>query len=315
MSARIETRPDADQRDRKKVRRAFSSPIASAFVILICVLWTVPTFGTLVTSFRPQADAAKNGWWNAFLHPNFTLANYQEVLVGSSGSNLQGGIFQSFINSLVITIPATIIPLALAAMAAYVLAWVRFKGSDIVFFTIFALQVVPLQMSLLPILQFFSNGVKIGDFQLIPPMTEAIQGFWGIWIAHCMFAMPLAIFLVHNFVSSLPSDIFEAATVDGAGVMRIFYSIVLPLIKPALASFGIFQFLWVWNDLLISKTFANSPFILPITYRIQMMTGSLGSRMDLLTAGAFVSMLVPLIVFFCLQKYFVRGLLAGSVKG
>jgi alpha-glucoside transport system permease protein len=200
-------------------------------------------------------------------------------------------------------------------MAAYALAWVKFRGSDFLFFTIFALQVVPLQMSLVPLLQLFNNGFAIGGVTIVPDLN--LSGtFYPVWIAHTMFAMPLAIFLIHNFIAQLPREVMESATVDGASHFLIFRKIVLPLSMPAIASFAIFEFLWVWNDLLVGLTFlSGSPKVFPITARLSQMAGSYGSHWELLTAGAFIAIIMPLVVFFTLQRFFVRGLLAGSVKG
>lgn len=298
----------------KRLRQAFSSPFASLMVVIMTVLWTVPTLGLLVTSVRPKLDANTSGWWTFFLHPHVTLANYSNILFSNSFGG-GGGLFPFMVNSLAICLPATIIPIGIAAMAAYVLAWVRFKGSDIIFFTIFALQVVPLQMSLVPLLQLYSGGAHIGSLTILPNLH--LSGTYvPIWLSHTMFSLPLAIFLLHNFISQLPESLIEAARVDGANPMRIFRSIVLPLATPAIASFAIFQFIWVWNDLLIALTFGGgSPDVQPLTARLSQLTGSLGSKWELLTAGGFISIVIPMAVFFALQRYFVRGLLAGSVKG
>jgi alpha-glucoside transport system permease protein len=297
----------------KAVRRAFSSPIASGLVIAMTVLWTIPTFGLFVTSIRPAEKVATTGWWTFFADPELTLSNYRTVLFQSAfGSS--AGLLPYLINSLAITIPATVIPVALAAMAAYALAWVRFRGSDAVFFFIFALQIVPLQMALIPLLRLFSSGLRVGELTIFPAMPNG--SYLGVWTAHTMFALPLAIFLLHNFIAQLPRDVMEAAMVDGANHFRTFRTIVLPLSTPALASFTIFQFLWVWNDLLVGLTFAGgTPDVAPLTVRLAQMGGSFGRSWELLTAGAFISMIIPLVVFFALQRYFVRGLLAGSVKG
>ena len=296
------------------VRRAFSNPLASLLMIVVTVLWTIPTIGLLVTSVRPEEDVASSGWWTFFTDPNATLQNYHTVLF-EGGFGVSGGLMPYMVNSLAISIPATVFPLVLAAMAAYALAWVRFRGSDVMFFVIFALQIVPLQMALIPLLQLFSGGAHIGSVTVIPAFD--LSGTYApVWLAHTMFAMPLAIFLLHNFISQLPRDVMEAAIVDGASHFKIFRSIVLPLCTPALASFAIFQFLWVWNDLLVALTFAGgTPEVAPMTVRLAQLTGSFGGRWELLTAGAFLSLIIPLIVFFSLQRYFVRGLLAGSVKG
>jgi len=316
MSATIEVEatPVVRRGGKAEIRRAFSSRLASFAIILLTILWTIPTFGLLVTSVRPGSDVSKTGWWTIFEHPHFTWDNYHQVLfVGGFG--VTGGIIPYLVNSLAITIPATLFSLVFAAMAAYCLAWVKFRGSDVVFFVIFALQVIPLQLSLVPLLRLFNDGAHIGSVPIFPDLNLG-GTLYQVWIPHTMFAMPLAIFLLHNFIAQLPRDLMEAARVDGANHFRIFRTIVLPLITPALASFAIFEFLWVWNDLLVALTFGGgSPKALPITGRLAQLVGQYGSRWQLLTAGAFVAMIIPLIVFFALQRYFVRGLLAGSVKG
>jgi len=299
----------------KAVRRSFSSPLASGLVIVLTILWTVPTFGLLVQSLRPSGALSTTGWWTFFAHPHATLANYDTVLFQSASFGGSGGIMPYLVNSLAITIPATLFPLAIASMAAYALAWVKFKGSDALFFFIFALQVVPLQMSLIPLLQLFSGGAHIGSVALVPALN--VSGTYvSLWAAHTMFALPLAIYLLHNFIAQIPRDLIEAGLMDGASHFRVFRTIILPLATPALAAFAIFQFLWVWNDLLVGLTFAGgTPQVAPVTVRLSQMTGSFGGRWELLTAGAFIAIVVPLAVFFSLQRYFVRGLLAGSVKG
>jgi alpha-glucoside transport system permease protein len=297
----------------KAIRKSFSSPLASFFVLVLTVLWTIPTFGLLVTSIRPAGKVTNTGWWTAFAHPSFTLENYKTILFQSSFGQ-SGGLLPYVVNSLAITIPATLLPLAIASMAAYALAWVRFKGSDAIFFIIFALQVVPLQMALIPLLRLYSTGVHIGSTTIIPAFPA--NTYFPVWISHTMFALPVATFLLHNFIAQLPRDVMEAAQVDGANHFKIFRTIVLPLSAPALASFAIFQFLWVWNDLLVALTFTpGTAEVSPLTVRLAQLAGSFGRSWELLTAGAFISMIVPLIVFFSLQRYFVRGLLAGSVKG
>ena len=298
---------------RKKAKDIFSSPIASATAILIAVLWTIPTFGLLVSSFRPQIDINKSGWWMFFTKPNVTLDNYASVLF--EGSTTNPPLAQFFVNSFAVSLPAVIFPITLALFAAYALAWFDFKGKDTIFFIIFGLQIVPIQLTLIPLLQLFSKGLVIGGVTIIPDLN--ITGtFIPIWIAHTIFGLPLAIFLLHNFLSQIPRELVEAARVDGAGWFTLFTKIILPLSVPAIASFSIFQFLWVWNDLLVGLTFGGGvKEVAPMTVRIAEMVGTRGSGWELLTAGAFVSMIVPLIVFFSLQRFFVRGLLAGSVKG
>jgi alpha-glucoside transport system permease protein len=297
----------------KKMKDAFSSPWASFAAIVIAMLWTIPTFGLLVSSFRPEQDINNSGWWTFFANPNVTLENYESALF--QGTSVTPPLSQYFFNSFAITLPAAIFPLTLAVFAAYALAWFDFKGRDFIFFGIFALQVIPLQMSLVPLLQLFARGLVIGDNVLIPPL--GITGTYiPIWIAHTIFALPLAIFLMHNFLRQIPRELIEAARVDGAGWFSLFRQVVFPLSIPAIASFAIFQFLWVWNDLLVGLTFGGGvKNIAPLTVRLAEMVGTRGSNWEILTAGAFISMIVPLIVFFALQRYFVRGLLAGSVKG
>jgi len=297
----------------KKAKDIFASPVASAIAVIIAVIWTIPTFGLLVSSIRPEQDINQSGWWTFFTNPSFTLDNYAQVLF--QGSTTNPPLFQFFFNSFALTIPAVVFPITLALFAAYALAWFNFRGKDTIFFIIFGLQVVPLQLTLIPLLQLFSKGLVIGGVTLIPDL--GITGtFIPIWIAHTIFGLPLAVFLLHNFLSQIPRELIEAGRVDGANWFTLFSKIVLPLSVPAIASFSIFQFLWVWNDLLVGLTFGGGvKQVAPMTVRIAEMVGSRGSGWELLTAGAFVSMIVPLIVFFALQRYFVRGLLAGSVKG
>jgi alpha-glucoside transport system permease protein len=300
-------------RSKRKVKDAFASPFASAIAIVIAVLWSIPTFGLLVSSFRPAEQINTSGWWTALTNPEFTLDNYTSVLI--EGTSTVPPLWYYFFNSFAITLPAAIFPLTLATFAAYALAWFDFKGRDFLFFGIFTLQVIPLQMSLIPLLQLFARGLEIGGVTIIPDL--GITGTYiPIWIAHTIFALPLATFLLHNFLRQIPRELIEAARVDGAGWFTLFRRVVFPLSIPAIASFAIFQFLWVWNDLLVGLTFGGgSQDILPLTVRLAEMVGTRGSGLEALMAGAFVSMIVPLIVFFALQRYFVRGLLAGSVKG
>ncbi|MFJ8581284.1 carbohydrate ABC transporter permease [Micromonospora sp. NPDC093277] len=298
-----------------RVRKRLNSRTATLVSIVIALLWTVPTFGLFISSIRPEDQIKTTGWWTFFSDPQFTLENYQEVLFGSSSSS--GQLASYFINSLAITIPSVLFPIAFATLAAYALAWINFKGRDWLYIGIFALQIVPLQMALVPLLRFFSTGVSVGGIQLLPAWElDGAQKFAQVWFAHTCFALPFAVYLLHNFISQLPGDLMEAARVDGATHPRIFRTIVLPLITPALAAFGIFQFLWVWNDLLVALIFAGGGSeTAPLTVRLAEMAGTRGNEWQRLTAGAFVSIVVPLIVFLSLQRFFVRGLLAGSVKG
>lgn len=284
-------------------KRALSSPWASFAAIVIAVLWTIPTIGLFITSFRPAADIADSGWWTIFTNPSFTLDNYDEVLNGDTALSTY------FVNSIVITIPAVLIPVSIAVMAAYAFAWMRFPGRDILFVAVFALQIVPIQVTMIPLLSLYvDRGLAGGD--------APGGGFYTVWLSHSMFALPLAIYLMHNFMRQVPGELVESARVDGAGHVQIFSRIMLPLMVPAIAAFAIFQFLWVWNDLLVALVFAGgNPDVSPLTVRLAELSGTRGQAWYLLSAGAFVSLVVPLIVFLSLQRYFVRGLLAGSVKG
>jgi alpha-glucoside transport system permease protein len=278
--------------------KRLTSPWASAIAILIAVVWTLPTFGLLLSSFRPERAVKRTGWWTIFTDPQFTLENYKEVLFDGSQP-----LIDYFANSVIISLPAVIIPIVLATGSAYAFAWIKFPGRDVLFVAIFALQIVPLQVALLPLLEIFVG-------------TGLNNTFWTVWIAHSTFALPLAIFLLHNSMREIPAELVEAARVDGAGHVRIFVTIMLPLMKPAIAAFSVLQFLWVWNDLLVALVFAGgTKDVAPLTVRVAELSGTRGTEWHLLSAGAFISMIVPLIVFLSLQRFFVRGLLAGSVKG
>ena len=293
-----------------RTKRRLTSRTATIAALIIAVLWTLPTFGLFVSSLRPAALVNTTGWWTIFENWGFTLDNYTDVLQSGNGTLDLAG---AFVNSLAITVPATVFPLVIASMAAYAFAWIDFRGKDWLFIGVFALQIVPIQMALVPLLSLLSRGYSVGGTRLFDGLNAS--GSYGqVWIAHTIFALPLAIFLLHNFVSEIPRELVEAARVDGAGHGQIFFRIVLPLTMPAIAAFAIFQFLWVWNDLLVALVFADGE-VAPMTKLLAEITGSRGQDWHLLTAGAFISILVPLIVFFALQRYFVRGLLAGSTKG
>lgn len=360
----------------KPSRARFS--LATPLLILLCVLWLIPTLGLLISSFRTPDDVRNSGWWTIFPHrawqvvevikpepsadrggvmtfagasgtfeqfragietadgqrvtwvgnrrlgslrveelrwtmtARLTLDNYSNVLTGKqyeithedgSKETLRGDdLSGAFLNSLAVTLPSVLLPLMVAAFAAYGFAWVRFPGRRLIFSIVVALMVVPLQVSLVPVL---SDYVKLG-----------LNGtYLAVWLAHAGFGLPLAIYLLYNFIASLPRELLEAATVDGASHLKIFRSIILPLAGPALASYAIFQFLWVWNDYLVSLIFIGSqPNVQVLTMRLAEIVGSRGNDWHLLTAGAFISMVLPLAVFFALQRYFVRGLTAGAVK-
>ncbi|MGF1522708.1 MAG: carbohydrate ABC transporter permease [Leptolyngbyaceae cyanobacterium] len=266
----------------------------------ISIVWTLPSFGLLISSLRSQDNVLSTGWWTVLQNPfnftQFTLSNYISVLTAE-------GMGQAFLNSLTIAIPATIIPIAIATFAAYALAWMTFPGRQILFIVIVSLLVVPLQMTFIPVLRAYSALGLAGSF-------------WAVWLAHTGYGMPLGIYLLRNYIGELPRDLIEAAAVDGASHLKIFTRLIVPLSMPAIASFAVFQFLWVWNDLLVALVYlGGTPDVAPVTMKLSNLIGSRGQDWHLLTAGAFISMVVPLGVFFGLQRYFVRGLLAGSVKG
>jgi len=268
-------------------------------IVAICFLWTLPTIGLLVTSVRNPQLIQSSGWWTSVFNPfapnQWTLSNYQQVIDA-------GGMGTAFLNSLIVTIPATVIPITIAAFAAYAFAWIPFRGKRLLFIFVVALLVVPIQMSLIPILSIYSHLGLYGTFL-------------GIWLAHTGFGLPLAIFLLYNFISQLPRDLFESASIDGASHLQTFVRIVLPLSIPALGAFAIFQFLWVWNDLLVALVFLGVQTDLRVMpTALYALLGSRGGQWQLLTAGAFVTMVVPLAVFLLLQRAFIRGILAGSVK-
>ncbi|WP_111767104.1 carbohydrate ABC transporter permease [Nakamurella deserti] len=274
-----------------------SSPWASGVAIILAILWSIPTLGLFITSFRPVEDLRDTGWWNWFTNFHVTLDNYEGAL-----STTNGGLGGFFLNTFVITIPAVIIPISLALLAAYAFAWIPFKGRNILFVAVFALQIVPIQVTLIPLQTIFVS-------------LDLQNSFWPVWISHTIFGLPLAIFLLHNFMTEIPRSIIEAARVDGAGHVKIFFVVLMPLLIPAIAAFAIFQFLWVWNDLLVALVFAPSPNLKPLTAAVAELSGTKGTQWELLSSGAFISIIVPLIVFLSLQRYFVRGLLAGGVKG
>jgi len=281
-------------------------------VLVIVVIWLVPAAGVLITSFRPEALADSSGWWTALAHPfraaEWTFENYEFALD-------VGGFGNAFLNSLAVAIPSTVIPIAIAAFAAYAFSWMEFRGRYVLFVAVVGLLVVPLQMALIPILRLYTDGAQLGRFLIFPDLD--IGGtFLGVWLAHTGFGLPLAIYLLRNYIGSLPSSLIESAKIDGADHFTIFWRLIVPLSVPALAAFAIFQFLWVWNDLLVAYVFLGGTSENQVlTIALANLVGSRGENWHLLTAAAFISMALPLAVFFSLQRYFVRGLTAGAVKG
>ena len=284
----------AQTRSERLVRLVSRGPLHIA-LIGIALLWLVPTVGLALTSFRKPPAIASSGWWHSFTQWDWTLHNYDSVITAT-------GMGHAWVNSVIITIPATILPLTLGALAAFGFAWVPFPFRDTLFLIIVALMIVPIQTSLVPLLKLFASHGHLNNH------------YYGIWLAHTAFGLPLAVFLLRNFFVTLPKDLIEAARIDGASNLAIFRRIVVPLSVPALASFAIFQFLWVWNDLLMALIFVSDPSKQPMTVRIPYLLSTYGQEYNLLAAAAFLLMILPLLVFFSLQRYFVQGLLAGSVK-
>ncbi len=279
--------------------RLTSRWVVKLTLAVIVLVWIVPTIGVLISSFRPAAMVNANGWWTVFANltsSEWTLSNYSDVITSEGFGN-------AFLNSLAVTIPATVIPITIAAFAAYAFAWMEFPGRHWIFVAVIALLVIPLQMALIPLLKMYTTLGLNGTFP-------------AIWLAHTGFGLPLAIYLLRNYIGSLPSSLMESAKIDGATHFEIFTKLVVPLSVPVLASFAIFQFLWVWNDLLVALVFlGGEQDVRVVTLALRDLNGSRGSQWHLLTSGAFLTMALPLAVFLGLQRYFVRGLTAGSVKG
>lgn len=278
-------------------------------VIGLALIWSIPTIALLVSSFREPTAIAASGWWNAIKEPfEFTADNYQKVLE-------QRGMARSFFNSLVIGIPSTVFVILVAALAAYAFAWMRFPARNMLFLVVVALLVVPLQMTLIPVLRLYTNLTFHVDLPVLGGNLFGISSYTGMWAAHTAYGLPFAVYLLRNFFGALPRDLIESAYLDGASDLRVFFRIVLPLSVPSIAALAIFQFLWVWNDLLVALILLGDPDLAPMTLTITNLVSSFGSQYQLLTAAAFVSMALPLVIFFALQRYFVQGILAGAVKG
>lgn len=305
-------------------------------VLAIILIWSIPTVGLLISSLRNAAAIDTSGWWTVFGTlgdtGQWTLENYREVLDS-------GGFANAFLNTLIVAIPATVMPITIASFAAYAFSWMDFKGRYVLFVTVVALLVVPLHVALIPILQLYAGGPNVDVswasgfvgwlVNLIPQVDiGAIESvsigfplqlnntFLGVWLAHTGFGLPLAIYLLRNYIGSLPSSVIESAEIDGADHFKIFTRLIVPLSVPALASFAIFQFLWVFNDFLVALVFlGEAPQSRVLTIALNTLNGSRGEDWHLLTAGAFISMVLPMVVFFALQRFFVRGMTAGAVKG
>jgi alpha-glucoside transport system permease protein len=276
-----------------------AGPLVKIVVGILCFLWIVPTIGLFVTSLRTEEAALNSGWWTVLKSPfdltQWTIANYREVW-------LEGGMGNAFLNSFAVSLPATIIPIMIAAFAAYAFTFMQFRGRDVLFVLIVGLLVVPNQVALVPLLRIYGNLDLTGTFL-------------AVWLAHAGFGMPLAIYILRNYMATLPKGVIESAKIDGANHFTTFWRLIVPMSVPALASFAIFQFLWVWNDLLVALIFLGPGDNEVVTITVAQLVGAQNQGWQLLTAGAFVSMIVPLIVFISLQRYFIRGLTAGSVKG
>ena len=269
-------------------------------IMLLMVIWLIPTIGLLVNSFRPPEALTQSGWWTVLFGPSqLTLENYAHVLA-------QSNLVDGFVNSLFISIPATVIPVLVAAFAAYAFAWMRFPGRDLLFVVVVGLLVVPLQSTLIPILQLYSpKGLNIAG------------SFLAVWLAHTAYGLPFAVYLLRNFMGALPREVFESAAIDGASHVTSFFRLAVPMSVPAIAALAIFQFLFVWNDLLVALIYigAQNPDNAPMTIVVANLVNSLGGGWQYLAAAAFISMALPLAVFLVLQRYFVRGIVGGSVKG
>jgi alpha-glucoside transport system permease protein len=296
---------DLTPRRRGLWRRLPTKGPANIVLGIIAIVWLVPTVSLLIISLRPEADFGVSGWWKALLHPaSLTFSNYQVLF---DQGFVAGGLLDSLVTSLEITIPATLLVTFLACFAGHSLVFGKWRGRDLVFLVVVGLMVVPVQVALIPVVQFYR---ELGDlFGLNPYGTIP-----GVIIFHVAFGLPFGIFLMRNFMSGIPKDLLEAARMEGAGEWKVFYRIVLPLALPALASLAIFQFIWVWNDLLVALVFLGGNLHTPLTVFLYDQNHELQANYWIISTGAIVSVIVPLIVFFSFQRYFVRGVLAGAVK-
>lgn len=291
------TRSDLAMSTSQRLARAVSRGPLHAAIIAVCMLWMLPSLGLFISSLRPRGAIATSGWWTAFTTPfEFTLENYEQVITAQ-------GMGQSFLNSLTIALPATVFTVVVAAFAAYAFSWMDLPGREALFLVVVGLLVVPIQLTLIPVLRMFASTGLTGTFP-------------AVWLAHTAYGLPFAVFLLRNFFIALPKDLLESAFLEGASHVRVFTRIVMPLSVPAIAALSIFQFLWLWNDLLVALVYLGGVrSVAPMTVTISNLVSSFGSEWHLLTAAAFISMMLPLVIFFALQRYFVEGILAGAVKG
>lgn len=286
----------AGKATRPLARKAFGRIWIHGVLAVLVIAWLLPTFMLLISSLRPVGDMMTSGWWTAFLHPErFTLGNYRLVLTSK-------GIGQSFINSLIISVPSTVLPILLGALTAYPLSFSKFPGRKLLFVVLIAMQIVPIQVVLIPVLLLLMSLQLNGTFP-------------GVWLAHTAFGLPLCVYIFRNFFAQLPYSLIEAAKIDGANDLQIFFRLIVPMAKPAFASMAIFQFLWVWNDMLVSLFVLNSNALNPMTVKLASLLGSLDAGWEIMTPAALLSMLLPVGVFLAFQKHYVKGILAGAVKG
>ena len=292
----------------------YDKPISKLILVTIALTWIFPIFGFVLSSFRPGESIKRESWWDAIytgkLWTELTLANYSEIFFADN-------LDRSFYNSFAVTIPSTIIPITIAAFAAYAFAFMEFRGKEVLFLFVVGSMIIPLQMSLIPLVQLFKSGIEVFGIPIIPELD--LNGtFVATWFAHTGFGLPLATFLLRDFMMGLPKSVIESAKIDGASNMTTFFKLVLPLSVAGIAAFGTFQFLWVYNDFLVANVFLGvyNPENLVVTSHVsQLAGGAYGEAWHLRTSGAIISMIVPLIVFFSLQRFFIRGLIGGAVKG
>ena len=292
----------------------YDKPISKLILVTIALTRIFPIFGFVLSSFRPGESIKRESWWDAIytgkLWTELTLANYSEIFFADN-------LDRSFYNSFAVTIPSTIIPITIAAFAAYAFAFMEFRGKEVLFLFVVGSMIIPLQMSLIPLVQLFKSGIEVFGIPIIPELD--LNGtFVATWFAHTGFGLPLATFLLRDFMMGLPKSVIESAKIDGASNMTTFFKLVLPLSVAGIAAFGTFQFLWVYNDFLVANVFLGvyNPENLVVTSHVsQLAVGAYGEAWHLRTSGAIISMIVPLIVFFSLQRFFIRGLIGGAVKG